>query len=226
MSTRIFFVALSLLLSLRAHAQMAGEEAGLFESPAKSEALLELHQLFTRDGKNTENLQATFQQTRTITMLSRPLISSGQFYFFPGKGLCWDTSKPFRSTTLITRREIITSNSRGEKTLIPQHKVPQLASLMQTMDNLFSGSPDGLQNEFDVFMQKHDGNGWALGLVPKKKTFRKMISRIRIEGLGRHVNSFTLEEASGDRAHITFAHHQPLVSSIPKEWYAALDLQP
>ena len=226
MTLRLLVATLLISMHLNLPAESIIEDRPLFETPASPEALAELQRMFNAEGKNKDALEAAFEQTRTIAVLTHPLVSSGRFYFFPGKGICWDTRKPLQSIYLITENEIILKNSRGHETRIPQRKIPQLASMMQTMDELFSGSAEGLAQQFNLFLLKGEDDRWQLGLVPSRKKLQTMMSRIQIEGQGRYVSRFMLVENTGDKTDIVFSDHQALASPLPKEWHDALERQP
>ncbi len=164
-------------------------------------------------------LRGKFQQTKQITVLSRPLISTGQFMSVKARGLLWQTVQPVKSTYLISPQGI---KNIAADTAIPGGGFSQ--SLGGVFSALISGDLLTLKQFFNVyFYQSEIDADWSIGLIPHKESLiAKGIASIILTG-DEYVQAISIDEVSGDTTKIVFSALQTepaTLSSMEEQYFA------
>ncbi|WP_272932523.1 outer membrane lipoprotein carrier protein LolA [Sulfidibacter corallicola] len=180
------------------------------------------HEAFQRVARRLQAvrvLRAHFDQTKKITALRRPLLSSGRFLFSADHGLYWHTIKPFDSLFLVTQSGI-TQREDGETTLnIAASEQPIVHGFTEIFLALFGGDTSALQRSFDLYFQG-DQEHWTLGLKPKDRVMKRLIDHITLRGVDT-VARIDFHETSGDVTQISLSDVQ---TEPPQLTEAELDL--
>ena len=75
-----------------------------------------------------EGMVLAFSQQRKIAILSKPLLSEGQFLYRESAGICWAINKPFPATLVLTNSAISQKNEDGSEHVIDASKILSLQS--------------------------------------------------------------------------------------------------
>ena len=144
----------------------------------------------------------SFVQTRTLSLLSRPVISEGELEFDAGSGMCWVTLKPFYSKLHVSQNGIFELNKDGSKQrLMPSgHDVFEVFS--QVYKAIFAGEFDDLDNSFNV-LPRIEGDAWQLTLQPYGVAEMAWLKEIELSGDGKHSRLLLIEQA-GDSTELFF----------------------
>lgn len=141
--------------------------------------------------------EARFEEEKTLALLVAPLRSSGRLYFAPPSMLLRRVEKPRASEILVTSEHVRISDDTNEQ-VIDLASRPEARPLVESMLWLFSGDQAAIERSYQVDYQVLD-QGWALRMLPKHAPLDRLITELRIRGVGRRVVSVELLEATGDR---------------------------
>ncbi len=150
-------------------------------------------------------LTGTFEQTKKIRVIKKPLKSEGDFTLLKNKGVLWSTRKPMVSI-LRVRRDDIAQIKDGKATVVVSLKdQPALGLIGKVLFAVFSADVDELKRHFEFTrVTPPDAAGhWEASLRPRDAMVRKVVDRIELGG-GRVVETLTLNEVNGDSSVIRF----------------------
>lgn len=144
----------------------------------------------------------TFTEEKRMTVLRKPLTSSGQLIFIPTYGLYRQLQKPFGQELLITPEAIHRRNAGDRTKAVALDALPGAKAFVGAFLALFSGSWDALHTHFEVYFSQNESQ-WQLGLKPTHDAMAKTISCLVLEGKQTHLNALWVQETSGD---VTYDH--------------------
>ncbi len=166
-------------------------------------------------------LHGRFVQERRLEGFKQPLRSEGRFMLAPGRGLIWQSEKPFALTTVITSAGLVQEVGGSEPMRMPTSRLPFLAKLYDMLGGAMAGNWQALEREFTVVRQGDD-TAWRVELQPKTAAdpTAMPIQTIRIAGR-RFVERVEIIKKGGDADVLNFAG-QTLSDTPPSEAEAAL----
>lgn len=143
-----------------------------------------------------------FTQNKTVTTKgkSRTLKSSGTF-IFSVEGIMWNTEKPFPSSTIISRTQLIQVAADGTESAMDMSSNDTFSSIANTLLALFSNDISLLKAGFDIDFKDQGSNKYSMKLTPKNSDVASAITNILIEGTvtdGATIDSITMTEDSGN----------------------------
>lgn len=144
-----------------------------------------------------------FDQSKILQGIRKPVASSGRFCVVKGSGVLWRTLKPFPATLRLTRDQIVQFNGERVAMTLNASSEPAVRMINGVLFSLLGGDLGQLGTLFDT-----DGTAtaasWQVQLKARQPALAKAIGTIRLEG-GAHVQSITMDDASGDKTSITFS---------------------
>ena len=144
----------------------------------------------------------TFTEEKHMTVLRKPLTSSGQLLFIPTHGLYRHLQQPFVQEMLITPEAIHQRQASARTTALALETLPGAKAFVGAFLALFSGSWDALLTHFEVYFAQGTAQ-WQLGLKPTNAAMAKMIACLVLEGKQTHLNALWMQESNGD---VTYDH--------------------
>lgn len=142
-----------------------------------------------------DGLQASFRETRHVTLLDRPLESEGDFFFIQGGGLLMRTLSPLPGDVCVRQRELL-FRSEGRTTTIPFSVAPMVADLVRGVQALLNGDGEAMTRRFHVTV-KRSGSAWTLILRPR--TQPSAVQQMVLRGKGGVLRVVERLDTSGDR---------------------------
>jgi len=193
---RFLLLVLSLSLPVTAMAE------GLFDRPASArevQALLPTSATgLTREGV----LSGQFSQTKTLSDLPKPLLSSGRFLFARERGVIWQVLRPYPSEFVLTPHAMVTREGGRERVMAASEQ-PGLAVATRLFSALFTLDLAALEQDF-LLHAAGSPEAWQLGLRPRHAAMAASFSEAVIRG-GSAVKSIVLRDARGDSTEITLS---------------------
>lgn len=138
-----------------------------------------------------------FTEEKRMTVLRKPLTSSGQMLFIPTRGLYRNLQQPFVQEMLITPEAIHQRQASHRTTTLALETLPGAKAFVGAFLALFSGSWDALLTHFKVYFAQ-DTARWQLGLKPTNAAMATMISCLVLEGTQIHLGALWMQESNGD----------------------------
>ena len=197
---------LSPLVILLAAAIGSAVAADLSSAPSESIGnLKDLMALFESSG----GVRAEFSEKRYLSILEEPIETRGVLYFSPPDRLARYTNYPDQSSMVANGELIILRDRTGEQTMTLGSS--ELArQLVDSFAVLLRGDLKALTGMYRVELHFQQGQGapqarpWTLDLEPRSPRIRKLIERIRVEGLGNKLIAKETLETNGDRSIMVF----------------------
>ena len=160
------------------------------------------------------NRTGNFSQVKTISAVGRSMKSSGTF-IFSLDGIMWKTEKPFPSTMVVGMTSVKQTLANGKETVIDASSNQIFTSISTTLNAMFSGNSEVLQNNFDVDFS-FSGSDWKAVLLPKDNMVKKILQSLSISGKAASgyadLNTIVMSEANGDSITYNFTNQK-----YPKE---------
>ena len=147
-------------------------------------------------------IRSQFTQTKTMQLLSRPLVSSGQMIFDPELGLYWQLQTPFATTLLVNQQRIV-QISGDQRSILTRAEQPAAFAFSQIFFQLLSGDIEGLEQQFMINYKPAAGVGWQMALVPKEAQLRAVIAQVELLG-GDDLEKIMIKDHAGDQTMIEF----------------------
>jgi outer membrane lipoprotein-sorting protein len=166
--------------------------------------------------KSTNTLQADFRQEKTLALLAKPEVSTGQFVFSKPNQVLWSYNAPKRVQMVITAGTLTT--------YYPDLNKVERLDVQKYQDRIFkymgaSGAIDELAKYFDfTFTNTPAATFYTLDLTPKNATVAKRVKHIRIwiDKSSYLTTKFEYTEADGDLTRYEFTNlrvNQPVPAS-------------
>lgn len=144
----------------------------------------------------TDQIVANFKQEKTITVLKKPLHSTGLMLFSVKNGLCWETATPFYSMLIISNDGIRQKDAEGSSRSIMPDQNRAAIKLSEVFLAVFLGQRDILEENFYLYFLG-DLNSWQIGLKPRDRTVQHFLQSIALKGTTT-VTGLEILEENGD----------------------------
>ena len=144
--------------------------------------------------------KATFTERKFLSVLNRPLESSGTLLFQAPGHLEKHTLKP-KVESLVLDQGVLTIDSKArniKRTLVLQ-EYPSVWAFVESIRSTLAGDLPTLERFYQTELEG-DAAHWKLRLSPLEPRTREVLREIRISGRGNRVDSIETLEPNGDHA--------------------------
>lgn len=176
-------------------------------------------------------LCGSFEQSKQLSGIKKPLLATGRFCVVNGKGVLWRTLKPFPNTLRLTRDEIVQFQGERVAVRLAATQEPTVRMINSVLFSLLAGDLSQLDKLFEIDGSvdhakadgKSDGKdaGWQVALKAREPALARAIGTIALDG-GAYVKHISMQEASGDRTNIVFSGLQSGETAMLPEEVALL----
>jgi outer membrane lipoprotein-sorting protein len=142
--------------------------------------------------------RADFVETRTIAMLEKPVVSSGQLFYVAPDKLEKRTLKPRPESMIIEGNTLVIERGRQNITL-QVDSAPELAGFVNSIRGTLAGDRRALERSFALSLEGPPQR-WLLTLKPLDQRMAAAVASIRIAGAQDDVRSVEILQADGDRS--------------------------
>jgi hypothetical protein len=142
--------------------------------------------------------RATFHETKRVSVLDRPLESSGELVFTPPDRLEKRVTSP-GAERIVADRERLVLERAGRKQVLELRDYPEVAVLIESIRGTLAGDREALDRLYTLELTG-DERAWRLVLKPRDPALRRLVERIEIEGSGARVERVAVDQADGDRS--------------------------
>ncbi len=196
---RVFILFFSLLFLGISTVQAADQ--------TNSSVINEMHrdadwQLLQQRWKKSQYLSSQFIQSRYLAVLSRPLVSEGNFYYHQDQGICWSMKKPWEQWFVITPDAIIQGEGSGETSKMLGKEQPMFSVFSKAFFALFTGDIFAMEKWFDMSLVINE-SAWTITLSPKDEAVAILANKMELTG-DNHLQVVTLFDANDDKTEIHF----------------------
>ena len=142
--------------------------------------------------------RADFVETRTIAMLDKPVVSSGQLFYVAPDKLEKRTLKPRPESMIIEGNTLVIERGRQNITM-QVDSAPELAGFVNSIRGTLAGDRRALERSFALSLEGPPQR-WLLTLKPLDQRMAAAVASIRIAGVQDDVRSVEILQADGDRS--------------------------
>jgi hypothetical protein len=143
----------------------------------------------------------TFVEKKYISMLDRPVESSGELLYDAPDRLEKKTLEP-KPESLVLEGGTVAAQRGRHHYVLDLKQYPQIVPFIESIRATLAGDRAALERVFKVdFTGSFDH--WTLGLVPRDPKLARTVKEIQIEGEKDLIHSVEIREADGDRSLLT-----------------------
>lgn len=146
----------------------------------------------------TKSGRATFVEKKYMSMLDRPLESSGELQFTAPDHLEKRTLKPSAERLVVEGGVLVFERGRQKHTVQLQ-EYPEIAGFIDSIRGTLAGDRQALERAFKLKLEG-PAERWTLSLVPSDAKLANNIHLIRIAGTRDDVRSIEIIQTDGDRS--------------------------
>ncbi|MEO6352083.1 MAG: LolA-related protein [Burkholderiaceae bacterium] len=145
--------------------------------------------------------RASFVEKKYLSILDRPIESSGELAYSAPDRLEKRTAKPKLETMVVEGDTLMLERGRQKHTVQLQ-QYPELGAFIDSIRGTLAGDRKALERAFRL---KLDGPAerWTLTLWPTDAKLLTLVHLIRIAGMRDNVRSIEVIQTDGDRAVMT-----------------------
>lgn len=175
----------------------APTKVSVFAHPATKSSSNKTLKEVARQLRSIQVLRASFEQRKTIKVLSRPLISKGEYIFAREVGVYWKTVTPFPAAILLTPKGLIEKDPTTGKVVASTNSKTLMKAMSQMFVAILAVDIEKLSTMFELYLQG-DAKAWTLGLKPKNNGMKRFLRHIVLMG-GKTVQKVQIAEGNGDQ---------------------------
>lgn len=155
-------------------------------------------------------LEATFVETKKMSLLKVPLRSEGTLYYMRPGYLLRQVTAPKPSSVLITPERLQMTDAQGSRTMDLRSR-PDVKLFVESFLKVLAGDGAALATAFDISFTRNTPTpakasndaappplDWTLTLTPKSSPLNHIIRRLALSGKGYAVQRIEVLETKGD----------------------------
>jgi hypothetical protein len=144
-----------------------------------------------------------FEERKYLSLLDRPVESSGELSFIPPHTMEKRTVSP-RPERVVIDRERLTIERAGKTYSMGLRENPGVAVLVESIRGTLAGDLASLTRTYSAGLDG-DAASWRLKLRPLDPSLATLVERVEIAGSHAQVRSVEIFQADGDRSVMSLA---------------------
>lgn len=161
-------------------------------------------------------LRANFTQTKTVTALTRPLVTSGRLVYAHEHGILWKIERPYRLTYVLDDKGVAELDANGARR-VQNSQGAGLQHVSRIFRALIEADLQALGQYFEP-TAREQGRRWEIELAPRS-VLRSVFKNVVVRG-GRFVDEVSFAETNGDTMIIRFLDIQEALTLEGDEFAA------
>ncbi|AFQ47127.1 outer membrane lipoprotein carrier protein LolA [Burkholderia cepacia] len=141
---------------------------------------------------------ATFTETKTLSIATQPVESSGELVFVAPDHLEKRTLSP-KPEQLVVDGDMLTVERNNRKYTLALARYPELGAFIDSIRATLAGNRFALEQVYKVALAGR-GDDWTLTLTPLDSRMLKVVSTITLEGTRDELRSVAIRQADGDHS--------------------------
>lgn len=144
----------------------------------------------------TRSARASFVEKKTVRVLERPLVASGELSFTAPDRLEKRTLRP-RPELLLLQGDTLTLERAGRTTRLDLRSHPEVAAFTESIRGTLAGDRLALERIYRLSLQGSAAS-WVLTLIPADAGMRALVQRVRIAGRHADISVIEIQQENGD----------------------------
>jgi outer membrane lipoprotein-sorting protein len=145
--------------------------------------------------------RATFTEKKFISLLDKPVESSGELVYVAPSRFVKRTLQP-KPETMVLEGNTLTLERDGRKRTLQLQEQPEVAALVDSVRGTLAGDRKTLERSFSLALEGSAGQ-WTLLLTPRSASAQRFVREIRIAGAGDALRSVETQQTDGDSSLMT-----------------------
>ncbi|MGH8821614.1 MAG: LolA-related protein [Rhodoferax sp.] len=167
---------------------------------AQAHAAWGLDQLMQALAQNKSG-RATFVEKKYISMLDRPVESSGELIYSAPDRLEKRTLKP-KPESMLLQGNTLTLERGPRQYVLALQDYPELGAFTESIRGTLAGDEKALERVYDISLDGSE-QGWNLTLRPLQPKMAAAVRHIVIQGRAAQIRSIEIEQTDHDRSVMT-----------------------
>ncbi|AHJ64394.1 Hypothetical protein GbCGDNIH4_0034 [Granulibacter bethesdensis CGDNIH4] len=147
-----------------------------------------------------ETSHAHFREEKTLSQLTKPIISEGSLFYQRPDRLEKTITSPSPETLRVTGDTLVLIHPPEPPHTIDLTTQPALGALVDTVRGALSGNLATLEKHYQIVYESLGGDAWRLILKPIDGHISGFVSIIRMDGIGNKLRQTDTVQANGDRS--------------------------
>jgi outer membrane lipoprotein-sorting protein len=148
-----------------------------------------------------EGGRAKFVETKTVAVLDKPVVSSGELNYTPPDRLEKRTFKPKQELMVLDGDTLRLERGKQVFTIrLSEH--PEALAFVDSLRGTLSGDKAALEKNYKLILSGTETH-WTLDLLPDDQRIAAFVLRITFGGSGNRVESIRYLQADGDSSTMT-----------------------
>jgi len=144
----------------------------------------------------TREARASFIERKQVSVLDRPLVSSGELRFEAPDRLEKRTLRPRPELLRVEGDQL--SIERGERNLnLDLRSYPEVAAFVESIRGTLAGDRGALERFYRLRLEG-EADAWALTLTPRGAGMAALVESVRIAGRHATISVIEIRQANGD----------------------------
>ena len=151
--------------------------------------------------------RAKFVEKRTLAVLDRPLVATGEMTYTPPDRLEKRTLTP-KPETLVLDRDQVSIERDQRKLSINLARRPEALAFVDSIRSTLAGNREALEKNYTLQLAGSADN-WVLTLTPIAQQIAALLQRITVSGSRDQIHTIDYLLADGDRSELTIEPLEP-----------------
>jgi outer membrane lipoprotein-sorting protein len=145
--------------------------------------------------------KAKFVEKRTVSLLDKPVISTGEMSYIAPDRLEKRTLTP-KPELLTLDKDLLSIEREGQKLSINLSNQPEALAFIDSIRGTLSGNRAALERNYGLYLSGNSDK-WVLTLLPSEQKIAALVVRIIVTGSKSQIRSIEYLQADGDRSLMT-----------------------
>jgi len=142
--------------------------------------------------------RAHFDETKTVSILDRPLETSGELVFTPPDRLERHVTSPGDERVVADGDKLVVERG-GHRQVVDFGEHPEVGVLIESIRGTLAGDLAALERVYRLSLAGDEAS-WRLALVPRDPELKSLVARVSIEGSEANVQRVEIDQADGDHS--------------------------
>jgi len=139
-----------------------------------------------------------FTETKTLSVLDAPVVSSGELVHAPPDRLEKNTLSP-KPESLVVERDTLTLERDGRRREMRLRQYPEILAIIEAVRGMLTGNRELLEQYYEPALTG-EPRDWRLVLKPRDERTQRWVRQIAITGKNGDILVIETEQADGDRS--------------------------
>lgn len=142
--------------------------------------------------------RVNFTETKTLSVLDQPVVSSGELIYSPPDRLEKNTLKPVPES-LVIRGNDLTVVRDGVKRQLRLPQYPEVLAFVEALRGTLVGNRSLLEQHYALALSGNERD-WRLVLTPLDDRMKRWVKQIKVQGSEKGLSTVETLQADGDKS--------------------------